>query len=259
MAGFLSKLFGGGDSEEPEEGAAQTDATAGEAAADKTAPAPAVQAETAQERSVTETQPSGGDTQPRMQRITELDEDDAGDETMMLELPDPEQDGATAGRVNWLIGVGGDMVGKRFHIGDQTITIGRATSNYIQTSDAQASRTHCQLRAQGDTIVALDMNSSNGTLVNGEKMSEVVLSEGDTISIGAAAFTFRRSLDAATEQTDDGLASRVAGGVATDQTMGVQGLNSIIADTVKACDGDLEKAAQIIGCDVDFIQAMMNN
>lgn len=257
MAGFLSKLFGGGDSEEPEE---TTATPTPEVAADQTAPAPVMQADTVQESAGGTTEPSGGDTQPRMAGIVDIDDDESGDETMMLELPDPdEQTGATAGRVNWLIGVGGDMVGKRFHIGDQTITIGRATSNYIQTSDAQASRTHCQLRAQGDTIVALDMNSSNGTLVNGDKIREVVLSEGDTISIGAAAFTFRRSLDAAAEHTDDGLASRVAGGVATDQTMGVQGLNSIIAETVKACDGDLEKAAQIIGCDVDFIQTMMNN
>ena len=76
---------------------------------------------------------------------------------------------------------------------------------------------------------------------------------------GAAAFTYRRSLEGSTEDGEDAAqANRVAGGVATDQTMGVQGLNSIIAETVKACDGALEQAAQIIGCDVDFIQTMLN-
>ena len=247
MAGFLSKFFGGGDKAEPE--------AAPEAPApgpDETAPHPVQDAATNQ---------VGNETQPQMPMLDADTLDGPDEPTMMISMETAEaaEKAEFAGKVNWLVGVGGDMVGKRFHIGDRAVTIGRATSNYIQTSDAQASRTHCQIRPEGDTLIVQDMNSSNGTLVNGNKTTEIVLKEGDTISIGAAAFTYRRTLEGSSDDAEDASqASRVAGGVATDQTMGVQGLNSIIAETVKACDGDLEQAAQIIGCDVDFIQAMMN-
>ena len=145
------------------------------------------------------------------------------------------------------------MVGRRFHVGDRTVTIGRAPSNYIQTVDNEASRLHCQVKPEGAGIRVIDMSSSNGTMINSRPINDALMNEGDTLTIGAAEFVFRRVVDF---ESDDGLGRKNTSSDAVQATAGVQGLGAIVAETVEACDGDLEKAAQILGVDVEFIQTV---
>ena len=70
---------------------------------------------------------------------------------------------------------------------DQITYIGRSPENDIQISDNYVSRRHLELNKKGDKYFIKDLNSANGTFLNGKKIrSEVArrVKEGDTIVIG---------------------------------------------------------------------------
>src|SRR5215210_2294373 len=64
------------------------------------------------------------------------------------------------------------------------LSIGRASDNSLVISDSQVSRHHARLQARGGTLVFTDLASTNGSRVNGSRVAEVVLGEGDRIEIG---------------------------------------------------------------------------
>lgn len=68
--------------------------------------------------------------------------------------------------------------------GDQ-LSIGRDSSNEIPVNDAEVSRRHARLSFQGGKYVLEDMGSTNGTFVNGQRLSGPrVLKSGEVISLG---------------------------------------------------------------------------
>ena len=64
------------------------------------------------------------------------------------------------------------------------LTIGRATDNALVIHDSRVSRHHARLQARRGTLVFTDLRSTNGSRVNGSRVAEVVLGEGDRIQIG---------------------------------------------------------------------------
>ena len=149
--------------------------------------------------------------------------------------------------------MGGDVAGKRYHVGQRNITLGRAPTNYIQTTDEKASRQHCQIKPEASGIRVTDMASSNGTTVNGEGIQSVLLKDGDTLEVGQATFVFRRAVDFA---TDDGMARKEIGSAVNEATSSAQSLQAIIAETLEGTGGDVAKAAQVLGIDEDFIRTV---
>ncbi|SMF50051.1 FHA domain-containing protein [Pseudobacteriovorax antillogorgiicola] len=71
---------------------------------------------------------------------------------------------------------------------DNTI-FGREKADVI-VSDAEVSATHFQVQNIDDVYHIFDMNSSNGTYVNGERIVKAKLREGDVIEIGKTSFRF---------------------------------------------------------------------
>ena len=68
--------------------------------------------------------------------------------------------------------------------GDQLI-IGRDAANSVAISDAEVSRKHARLNFQGGKYVIEDLGSTNGTFVNGQRLSvATVLKSGDVVSLG---------------------------------------------------------------------------
>ena len=63
-------------------------------------------------------------------------------------------------------------------------TIGRATGAEFIVDAPLVSRLHCQLTATGTTLQVKDLDSTNGTFVNGARMQTAHLREGDTLSVG---------------------------------------------------------------------------
>jgi pSer/pThr/pTyr-binding forkhead associated (FHA) protein len=64
------------------------------------------------------------------------------------------------------------------------VTIGREEGNTIQLNDERISRYHLKLQSDHDKIVATDLESTNGTRVNGEEISVRILRDGDMIALG---------------------------------------------------------------------------
>jgi ABC-type multidrug transport system ATPase subunit/CRP-like cAMP-binding protein len=72
------------------------------------------------------------------------------------------------------------------------IRIGRATDNDLVFASRLVSRHHAVLERQGDTFRLRDLNSGNGTYVNGEEIGTAVLADGDEIWIADERLVFDR-------------------------------------------------------------------
>lgn len=84
-----------------------------------------------------------------------------------------------------------DPSGKEHHLSNTITHIGRAVENEIVVVDKRASREHIRIRRDGRKVFLEDLGSTNGTLLNHERiMSPVELRDGDCISIGEVHFTF---------------------------------------------------------------------
>ena len=74
---------------------------------------------------------------------------------------------------------------RRLSIGSGGLAIGRAPDNDLVARDSRVSRHHGRIAGRGGTLVYLDLGSTNGSLVNGESVTEVVLGVGDRLEIGS--------------------------------------------------------------------------
>jgi pSer/pThr/pTyr-binding forkhead associated (FHA) protein len=60
-------------------------------------------------------------------------------------------------------------------------------------TDPNASRRHAEIRRVGNDVVVVDLNSTNGTRVNGANVRERKLADGDQIVIGTTVLRFETS------------------------------------------------------------------
>ena len=95
-----------------------------------------------------------------------------------------------------LVVVTGPLEGKVFAI-DPGLTIGREAHNTIAMPDnKQCSRDHAKVWREGPNAYAVaDLGSTNGTLVNDEKISRQTLKDGDVIAIGEISLRFELGVD----------------------------------------------------------------
>jgi uncharacterized RDD family membrane protein YckC len=74
------------------------------------------------------------------------------------------------------------------------LSIGRDPSNDVVLPDAMVSRRHAVIEYRGSQYFLRDCNSSNGSLINGDRISERGLRDGDLVAIGTARLLFRDDL-----------------------------------------------------------------
>ena len=75
-------------------------------------------------------------------------------------------------------------------------TVGRVAGNDLVLPDNFVSRQHARIQSQGGEFILFDLGSSNGTYVNGRRLTEPhTLQPGDEIHFGHAAFVFRQLAD----------------------------------------------------------------
>jgi hypothetical protein len=70
------------------------------------------------------------------------------------------------------------------------ITIGREEGNSIQLNDDRVSRYHLKIQEDGQQLVLTDLESTNGTRVNGEDVQLRILRHGDLITLGRSVLLF---------------------------------------------------------------------
>ncbi len=83
--------------------------------------------------------------------------------------------------------------GRRVPLGEQPLVIGRNADCGVVVADARASRQHAEIRAQGNGFVVHDLDSMNGTLVNGTAVRQHPLADGDEIRLGNTVLRFEAS------------------------------------------------------------------
>ncbi|MET0908758.1 MAG: DUF3662 and FHA domain-containing protein [Ilumatobacteraceae bacterium] len=84
--------------------------------------------------------------------------------------------------------------GQRISLNQGTVTVGRLPECTISVNDSNISRQHAEMRPGGGGYVVADLNSTNGTLVNGVRISgEQRLNDGDIISFGSTHVRFEAS------------------------------------------------------------------
>jgi len=84
---------------------------------------------------------------------------------------------------------GSRMVGE-YPLEKATIVVGRDASCDIHIDNLGISRAHCQFIKRGNAFILQDMNSANGTYVNGRRIGEHYLNDGDDILIGKFTLKF---------------------------------------------------------------------
>ena len=89
-----------------------------------------------------------------------------------------------------LIAIDGVLKGAVFPLEDIQISIGRHDSNAIVLDDLAASRNHCTVEQVDGRTKLVDLESRNGTLVNGVPVRERWLEHGDEIKIGESVFLY---------------------------------------------------------------------
>jgi Nif-specific regulatory protein len=86
--------------------------------------------------------------------------------------------------------IAGPLQDSVYPLGEGELSIGRHTSNEISITDGLLSRRHCLIRADEGRFKVCDLDSSNGTYVNGVPVKEKFLEHGDRIDVGKTRFVF---------------------------------------------------------------------
>ncbi len=106
------------------------------------------------------------------------------DETLTLVVPSPRAASA------WLVLAAGTPDERRIEIGVIPLSIGSDAAAQVCVSDPHVSRRHAEIVSTGETVVLRDLQSRNGTFVDGIAVKEVILHGAATIRVGGTTIRF---------------------------------------------------------------------
>jgi len=111
------------------------------------------------------------------------------------DLDDGDNDATAYLAVSRLVAAVGDGSFEEYQLKPTTTTIGRLDTNDICIPDGAISRYHAKIVLQEEGFVVIDLDSENGVFVNGERVTECPLKDGDSLEIGPGTkqFTFREA------------------------------------------------------------------
>jgi len=98
----------------------------------------------------------------------------------------------------------GDRAGEVVPVGDRPVRIGRRPGNDLILADEKTSGVHAEVVPEGDRHVLRDLGSTNGTFLDGKRVTELVLTPGDVVTIGRLQVKFRLAGDGAAAPVDAG-------------------------------------------------------
>jgi hypothetical protein len=83
--------------------------------------------------------------------------------------------------------------GRRITVGSQSLVLGRLPECAVVLDDPNVSRRHAEIRRRGSDVYVVDLGSTNGTRVNGLRVKEQLLNDGDEIEVGTSTVRFEAS------------------------------------------------------------------
>jgi pSer/pThr/pTyr-binding forkhead associated (FHA) protein len=98
--------------------------------------------------------------------------------------------------------------GTRYELSNDAATIGRDRTNDIVVSDdSKVSRSHAEMQFRDERWLLVDLGSRNGTIVNGRRVRQHPLKDGDRIQVGLIEFVFVAGEDPNVTETSEVVAA----------------------------------------------------
>ena len=76
------------------------------------------------------------------------------------------------------------MTGRSHELTVDKTTVGRVEDNTFPITDPSVSSHHCEVLLKGGEVIVRDLNSTNGSYINGEKITEAALKPGQVLRLG---------------------------------------------------------------------------
>jgi transcriptional regulator with GAF, ATPase, and Fis domain len=89
-----------------------------------------------------------------------------------------------------LVAISGPRAGETFVLSAEQVGVIGRDSDWLLLKDPSASRRHCEVRIEAGKCRLIDLESRNGTSINGVPIKERILNHGDRIEIGDSLFLF---------------------------------------------------------------------
>jgi Protein of unknown function (DUF3662)/FHA domain len=86
------------------------------------------------------------------------------------------------------------VAGEKHEITSSRVVLGRSRACDVHVPDVNVSRRHAEVRQEGTTYWVVDLDSTNGTVLNGKAVERERLRDGDTITLGSTEIVFGRSV-----------------------------------------------------------------
>lgn len=83
-----------------------------------------------------------------------------------------------------LVVLNAGLTGRSQELQADKVSIGRVEDNTLQLAEPSVSSHHCEVFMRGKDVVVKDLDSTNGSYINGEKITESVLQPGQTLRLG---------------------------------------------------------------------------
>ena len=105
------------------------------------------------------------------------------------------------------------MTGRTHELKVDKTTVGRVEDNTFQIAEASVSSHHCEVELRGSDVVVRDLNSTNGTYIGGEKVTEKVLHVGQVLRLGQVELRLEADAAGAPPKKHFDRTTIIAGGV----------------------------------------------
>lgn len=189
--------------------------------------------ESADEFGESETSEEYSEDESHMDQMDHQEEEDVGEKTSLI-----------SSFVEYELQIFGDKSSyDKYAIKDNETLIGRDPEKcQIVLDDSEVSSEHAMIVRDGSRLVLKDLNSSNGTLLNGQKINEGVLGNNDEFIIGSTTFTLAVRSDLLSSESDKLMPVEENQSITVEEE--VEG-DAFVDDTSTQIEGDFDKTTEI--------------
>ena len=142
---------------------------------------------------------------------TQVFDVDSVNEMIAAEIAESQSANATTPA---LIGISNNVSGQKVILNKSKMEVGRRPNSDLVINDSSVSAMHAQIIESDGGWKVLNLLSSNGTFVNGEKVAEQMLNRGDRVAFAGAEYVFTYVDDVPTKKKSNGKAGLLIIGAA---------------------------------------------
>ena len=140
------------------------------------------------------------------------------------------------------------VVIKEVQLTKERTTLGRRPYNDVVIDNLAVSGEHAALQMNGNEVLLEDLNSTNGTYVNGKAVKKQALQNGDTIEVGKYKIKFVNEAEApGFDKTMLFRPGETPAGLASAASEGVNGTLRVLSGTASGREVPLTKAVTTVG------------